>query len=134
MITINLPTQLRYLFSIIFGFYSFSFMGDSLNLLQYLTVYISPIDTQYFYDAMFIFASGTLLIYSLSNIKVTTVEEVNKKLQDTTLVVEDLIMQSPDAMCMCDVNGTIIKANMFFKDTFNILRRKPGPYGLTPMP
>jgi Signal transduction histidine kinase len=69
---------------------------------------------------MFIFASGTLLIYSLSNIKITTVEEMNKKLEDTSLVVEDLIMQSPDAMCMCDVNGTIIKANNLFKDLFKI--------------
>lgn len=120
LILINLPTQLRYLFSIIFGFYSFSFMGDSLNLLEDLAVYTSPIDVQYFYDAMFIFASGTLLIYSLSNIKITTVEEMNKKLEDTSLVVEDLIMQSPDAMCMFDVNGTIIKANNLFRDLFKI--------------
>ena len=60
---------------------------------------------------MFIFISLTLLIYALSNIKITSIEEVNKKLQDTSLVIDDLIMQSPDAMCMCDVDGHILKAN-----------------------
>jgi two-component sensor histidine kinase len=120
LLLINMPTQIRYLFTIIFGFYSLCFIGDCFNLLKYLSLYDPPIYPQYFYDGMVIFASGTLLIYALSNIKITTIEEVNKKLRDTSLVVEDLIMQSPDVMCMCDINGNIIKANNVFKDMFNI--------------
>jgi two-component sensor histidine kinase len=80
---------------------------------------------------MFIFVSGTLLIYSLSNIKVTTVEEVNKKLKDTTLVVEDLIMQSPDVMCMCNVNGKIIIANTMFWDNFDNLDSNSNIFNLS---
>ncbi|OPY30171.1 MAG: nitrate/nitrite sensor protein NarX [Methanocella sp. PtaU1.Bin125] len=121
LILINIPTKLRYLFSIIFGMSLLSFIGDSLKLLGHLELYDTLEYSQYFYDFMLIFISFTLLIYALSNIKITSIEEVNKKLQDTSLVIDDLIMQSPDAMCMCDVDGQIIKANEQFLKTFGIL-------------
>ena len=120
LILINMGTHLRYLLSIVFGFYSICFIGDVLNFFDYLNLYSSTINNQYFYDAMLLFASGSLMIYALSNIKITTIEEVNKKLKDTTLVVEDLIMQSPDLMCMCDPDGNIIKSNELFTEAFNI--------------
>jgi PAS domain S-box-containing protein len=71
---------------------------------------------------MFIFLSGMLLFYSLTNTKITTIEEVNKKLQDTSLVVEDLIKHSPDPMCMCDTDGTIINVKDSFLNTFDLKR------------
>jgi PAS domain S-box-containing protein len=121
LILINIPTKLRYLFAIIFGMSLLSFIGDSLKLLGYLELYDTLQYSQNFYDLMFIFISLTLLIYALSNIKITSIEEVNKKLRDTSLVIDDLIMQSPDAMCMCDVDGHILKANEQFLQTFGIL-------------
>ncbi len=120
LILINMPTQLRYLFFIIFGENALSFMGDIFNLLQYFHLYESNISPEYFYDVELLFLAGALLIYALSNIKITTIEEVNKKLKDTSLVVEDLINQSPDPMCMCDVNGNVLKANDDFNKVFYI--------------
>lgn len=125
LILINMPTKLRYLFSIIFCFYLLSFIGDSLKMLGY--IYNADVFnySQLFYDLMFIFMSITLLVYAFSNIKLTTVEEVNKKLEDTTLVIDDLILQSPIAMSMCDTNGEIVKTNRLFIDIFHLSQDEP---------
>jgi PAS domain S-box-containing protein len=69
---------------------------------------------------MFLLTSVTLLIYALSNIKIITIEEMNKKLQDTSIFIEDLISQSPDSMCMCNADGFIIKANSLFINSFDL--------------
>ena len=117
---INMPTKLRYIFAILSGYVILSFIGDASRLLGLLGIVDSYNYSYYIYDFMFIFISTALLIYTLSNIKITTVEEVNKKLQDTSIVVEDLIMQSPDQMCMCNDAGTIIKSNQSFSSLFNL--------------
>ncbi|HMK47528.1 MAG TPA: histidine kinase dimerization/phosphoacceptor domain -containing protein [Methanocella sp.] len=57
----------------------------------------------------------------MNSIKFINIEEVNKKLNDTALVIEDLIMQSPDGMCLCDPEGNIIKMNNSFANIFGIL-------------
>ena len=111
---INMPTKLRYIFAILSGYVILSFIGDASRLLGLLGIVDSYNYSYYIYDFMFIFISTALLIYALSNIKITTIEEVNKKLKDTSLVVEDLIMQSPDEMCMCKMHGKIIKSNEIF--------------------
>jgi two-component sensor histidine kinase/PAS domain-containing protein len=120
LIIINMPSKLRYLFSIFFGIYLLSFLGDTVSLLGALNLYEAPNYSQLIYAIMMLFISITLLIYALSNIRITSIEEINKKLEDTTLVVEDLLMQSPDAMCMCNDTGIILKANNRFIDIFNL--------------
>ena len=122
LILINIPTKQRYVYSILLGFYILSFMGDSLRLLSYTNLYETRDVSQIFYDIMLIYLSVTLIIYVLSNIKLTTIEEISKQLEDTTLVIEDLIMQSPDAVCMCDSNGNILKTNENFDRSFNIIK------------
>jgi PAS domain S-box-containing protein len=116
----SLPIKHRFIFSIIFGFSFLSLLGDTSQLLAFLNLYDTSSYSQICYDVMLIILSASLLIYSLVNVKTTSIEEVNKKLQDTTMVVDDLLMQSPDAMCMCDVNGLAIKVNNPFLTTFNL--------------
>ncbi|MCD1295578.1 hypothetical protein CUJ83_11265 [Methanocella sp. CWC-04] len=118
LILAYMPTQLRYIFSITFIYFILSFAGDSLTLIDYLGLYENVGGSQFFYDVMLIFMSVALLVYSLSNIKTITVEEVNKKLSDTRLLMDDLITQSPDAMCIHDTGGVIVRANAAFYDLF----------------
>ena len=121
LILINISTDVRYLLAIILGYFLLSFMGDMLNLIGHLNVYNTDQIPQHFYDMMLLFLSVTLLIYSMNSIKFINIEEVNKKLNDTALVIEDLIMQSPDGMCLCDPEGNIIKMNNSFANIFGIL-------------
>ncbi|CAJ35355.1 PAS domain-containing sensor histidine kinase [Methanocella arvoryzae] len=117
---INIPTQHRYIYSIIFIFYSISFIGDTCELIKFMNLYSLPDVSEIVYGFMFLFLIGALIAYLLSNVKFTTIEEVNKKLQDTTLVVEDLITQSPDPICMCDPAGNVLKTNSEFTKIMNI--------------
>lgn len=120
LILISLSTKLRYVFSIIFGYVVLSFIGDSLRLLSYSNVYQNINYSQTFYDLMLIFLSTTLIFYVLSNVKLTTVEDIVKKLENTTLVIDDLITQSPDPMGLFDSNGYLLKANDQFIQSFKI--------------
>lgn len=120
LILINIPTNRRYVLAIVFGFYILSFIGDSARLLEYLEIYNISGYAENIYGVMFLLAAISLLIYALSNIKIITIEEMDKKLQDTSLLVEDLIMQSPVAMCMCDSDGTILLSNNLFNSIFNL--------------
>lgn len=117
---INIPTKLRYLFSIVFGYSVLSFIGDIITLLDSLEIYNITTSPQLFFDIALIFLTVTMVTYVFSNIKTTSIEEINKKLEDTTLLVEDLISQSPDSMCMCENTGMIIRANETFLNTFGL--------------
>ncbi len=117
---INIPTKHRYLFSIIFGYCILSFAGDMLSLLKTLDVSSFNLAPQVFYDLALIFLTLTLVVYVLSNIKTQTIEEINKKLEDTTLLVQDMVTHSPDAMCMCDTDGTVLRANRTFYELFGL--------------
>lgn len=120
LIFINMPTKFRYPFIIIFSFYLFSFLGDIFRLYGYLNLYDTIGLSEYFYAIMVLFISFALLVYVFSNIRMVTIEEVNKKLEDTSLLVEDMILQSPDSMCVCDPSGVIVKSNNLFFETFNL--------------
>jgi signal transduction histidine kinase len=120
LIFIYAPTQVRYLLSIIFIYSALSFIGDFLNLLKSLNVFIISVDPGIFYDAMLLFAVGAFLIYSLfREVSTTTVEEVNKKLDDTRHIMEDIIMQFPLGICIFDLNGDAVLGNDRFFTTFN---------------
>jgi PAS domain S-box-containing protein len=88
--------------------------GDALMLLQYLGFYRTIGYAQFFYDGMIIFGGVSLLFIALGNVKVITVEEVNKKLFDVESLMSDLVMQSPDAICIFDVEGRAVMANAAF--------------------
>lgn len=114
LILTSMENQLRYVISIPVCAYLFSMGGDALMLLQYLGFYDTIGYAQLFYDGMIIFGGVSLLFMVLGNVKVTTVEEVNKKLYDVRSLMSDLVMQSPDAICIFDVDGYAVLANQTF--------------------
>jgi PAS domain S-box-containing protein len=120
LLLVNIPTNRKYLLSIVFALYTLSFLGDAARLLGYLNIYDLSYYSESIYGVMFLLTSVTLLIYALSNIKIITIEEMNKKLQDTSIFIEDLISQSPDSMCMCNAEGYILKANESFVNLFDL--------------
>jgi PAS domain S-box-containing protein len=120
LILVNIPTNRKYILSIVFALYTLSFLGDAARLLGYLNIYDLTYYSESIYGVMFLSTSVTLLIYALSNIKIITIEEMNKKLQDTSIFIEDLISQSPDSMCMCNADGYVLKANALFKNFFDL--------------
>lgn len=114
LILTSMENQLRYVISIPVCAYLFSMGGDALMLLQYLGINNTIGYAQFFYDGMIIFGGLALLFMALGNVKVTTVEEVNKKLYDVRSLMSDLVMQSPDAICIFDVDGNAVLANQAF--------------------
>ena len=122
LLLINMPTKSRYLYSILFGYIIFSFIGDSARLLGLFNIIDTYGYSYYIYDIMFVFISIALLIYAFSNLKISSVEEMNRKLQDSNIVIKYLITQSPDAMCMCDDSGFIIIANDQFANAFKLIK------------
>ncbi|OPY25878.1 MAG: sensory histidine kinase AtoS [Methanocella sp. PtaU1.Bin125] len=111
---IYMDNQFRYVLSLLFMFFLISLIGDTLSLLDFLDIYSVALLAEFVYDVMVIFAALALLFYSLGNIKVTTVEEVNRKLHDSRSLIEDLLLQSPVAMSIFDLNGTAMHANAAF--------------------
>ena len=115
----SLANQYKYIFSIIFLFIFISLIGDSLNLIDLLDLYTTSSYSQFFYDLMLIITSIAMLIYCLLNIKTISVEEVNRKLDDTRLQMNDIIKHSPDAMFICDSKGDLVTHNEQFLKIFN---------------
>lgn len=108
--------KLRYLLSIILITYLASTVADFLMLVDSLAIFKTYDMANLVYAVMVNVSGMALLAYSLGNIKVVTVEEVSKKLDDVTLLMSDLVEQSPLAICMCDTAGIIVTANDRFLD------------------
>src|SRR5271157_1033580 len=112
VISIYTPTKVRYIISIGFAVYFLSFFGDATSLMSNLGISSVSAYPEHIYDLMLLVLVGGLLIYSfLSNIRSTTVEEVNKKLDDTRHIMEDIILQSPDAICVFSPEGDLLLTN-----------------------
>ena len=112
VIAMYTPTKVRYIISIGFAVAFLSFLGDTTNLMSCLGISSVSTYPEYIYDLMLVVLVGGLLIYSfLSNIRSTTVEEVNKKLDDTRHIMDDMIMQSPDAICVFNPEGDLLLTN-----------------------
>ncbi|WP_424358257.1 PAS domain-containing sensor histidine kinase [Methanocella sp. MCL-LM] len=122
LILTHLPGKLRYLLSIIMITYMFSTVADVLMLMDGLRLLAAFDLASLGYALMINFTGLALLAYSLGNIKVVTVEEVSRKLDDVTLLMSDLVEQSPLAICMCDTAGTIVTANDRFLEICGLRR------------
>jgi PAS domain S-box-containing protein len=121
LVLIYAPTQMRYIFSIIFVYVFLSFLGDISSLVEYLGIYSVPIEPEFFYDTMLLFAVVAFLIYSFfREVSTTTVEEVSKRLSDTRHAMDDLIRQMPDAACVFSPSGEVVTTNEPFLKTFGV--------------
>jgi len=132
MLAINyMQNQFRYIFSVLIVYFLLALAGDAFNLLSSLGLYSRPGDVVYVYLIMFIFMAVSLLFFTLSRIKITTVEEVDQQLRDTLSLMQDLIMQSPDAICIFDLDGEIVQANPQFLQLISDNHREgPGKLNL----
>ncbi|BAI62265.1 putative histidine kinase [Methanocella paludicola SANAE] len=110
----SMENELRYILSIPICAFLFSLAGDVLMLMDFLGLYDTIGYAQVFYDGMLFFAGLAMLFFALGNVNVTTIEEVNKKLFDAKRLMSDLVMQSPDAICIFDVDGYAVLANQTF--------------------
>jgi len=110
-----MKNQLRYVLWILLVYSMINLTGDSLNLIGFAGAFQTTGYSQFFYDLSYIFTAAALLIYTMSKIEVTTVEEVDKKLRDTRSMIYELIMQSPDAICIFDADGEAQIANSPFR-------------------
>jgi signal transduction histidine kinase len=115
VLTLNhMQNQFRYVSWMLLVYFLLSLAGDALSLLGYLGVIDTVWAAQYFFDLMLIFSAAALLLYAVTRVRITTVEEVSRKLSDTRGLVSDLVMQSPDAICIFDAGGDAVLANDAF--------------------
>lgn len=122
LVLITLPTQHRYLFSILFIYVFMSLIGDTLRLFDILGMSDSWALSQFVYDIMFTFIAAALLLYSSKTITSMPIEEVHKKLDDTRRFMDDMLMQMPDPVCIIDTSGRTIQVNDAFVDMFHVDR------------
>lgn len=132
LLLINLPNMRRYFFTILFIFFLLNFLPDVLNLYTYLSLQ-TAVNVSYsnpgsltIYSGAEVFLTIALLLYSSRNINPETVEEVRETLQDTRCMMNDLIAQSPDAICICDAGGNAITLNDTFTRVFQVGPPEPG--------
>lgn len=114
LIVTCMENQLRYILLVPVSFFLFSLAGDVLNLLAYLGLYDTITYPQYFYNGMSVLGGLILFFIALRNVKVTTVEEMDKELYDVRRLMSDLVLQSPDAICIFDMGGKAVQANNAF--------------------
>lgn len=117
LVLTHMSGKLRYLLSIILITFLLSIVADVTVLIDSLGLYDAFDLGSLVYAVMINFEGLALLAYSLGNIKIVTVEEVSRQLDDINMLMSDLVAESPLAICMCDTAGVIIMANDRFLDT-----------------
>jgi PAS domain S-box-containing protein len=123
----NLQVELKYLIISIFGFCLLNSIGDMVYLISYIADISLISDNRYFitgivYSASVLFLSSMWFIYLTNDIRQKALGRLSKKLKDTALAMENIVMQSPDAMCICDTGGKVVLANDMFLDMLNVKR------------
>jgi PAS domain S-box-containing protein len=78
--------------------------------------------TNFVYNTALMFMAVLLFLYSSDTFKARAVEGMRKRLKDTQLFVDDIIQQSPDAMCIFDRHGKVALANDAFFRIFGLKR------------
>ncbi len=106
-----MPTGYRYIFTVIILVGILCFTADGMLLITTLGLADFTQIYQYSYGALILIGTMAMIGLSLVNITPTTVEEVDKKLSDTRMQMEDIVMQSPDATALFNKDGDVIMAN-----------------------
>jgi PAS domain S-box-containing protein len=107
----HMATQYRYPFAVIFACALISFLGDSMSMVSNLGLIDLRAYSHSSLGLVLITSTIAMVFLSLVRIRTTTVEEVGRELSDTRMQLEDIIAQSPDAMALFDVDGTMLMAN-----------------------
>lgn len=123
----NLGDDLRYLILIIAEFVLINSLGDLIYELRWVFSinYIFSVKTgrvtDIIYNVSLIFMVAALLLYN-SGVKKRALEEVNKNVHREKHLMDDVVMQSPEAMCICDSRGNITLVNDTLLGIFNTRR------------
>jgi PAS domain S-box-containing protein len=133
---LNIKDDLRYLIMTISGFIVINSLGDLIFELRWLFSlnYIFSIKTaeltDVIYNVALVFIVAALVIYE-SGVGREAFHRVSQKKYDTGYVMEDVVMQSLAAMCVCDIDGNITLVNDSLLGLFNAKRPDyPGNYNL----
>jgi hypothetical protein len=116
LINMGLKLELKFLIMIVAVFTLINMSSDILFTMRWLlplkylfSFNVSSI-TDLIYNISLIFMAVALLIYN-SSIRSRAIEDIKRKLTDTRLFVDDVIMHSPDAMCVFYPDGKVTLMN-----------------------
>ncbi len=135
LLYMGLGDDLKYIVMVIGIFVFVNSLADFIYELRWLLPlnYIYSIKTvrvtDFVYNVSLIFMALALMMYD-SSFKRKAMDEVNKKLYDTKHLMDSVVMQSPDATCICDPSGGIVLVNDVFLDLLGI-RRADIPIGFS---
>ncbi len=122
----DLPKDIKTLFLLIAVYFCLEVVGDAANLYALLQLrtavgagYITVVSAICFSMAD-IFLTAALGLYSWKTINPFTVKMINDKLIDTRRMMNDLIGQSPDAICIYSPEGNAVTANERFYRIQNV--------------
>lgn len=127
LLYMNLGDDLKYVVLVIGEFVFINSIGDLLYELRWLFSMDSIFSvktvrvTDFIYNVSLIFMVAALMMYD-SSFKRRATDEVNKKLYDTKHLMDSVIMQSPDAMCICDAGGNLALINDALLKLFGVQR------------
>ena len=127
LLLMNLKVNLKYLLISIFIFCLINSTGDIVNLVNFLTNISILSENLYYitgiiYNASILFLSSALFVYTTNDIREKTLGSLIKKLKDTTLAMENIVMKSPDAMGIFDTSGRAALVNDHFLEVLGMKR------------
>lgn len=115
----NTKIDLKYLIMSLFIFCLVNSIGDIIYEINFLYESSFMSENLYYitgvvYNVSILFLSSALFIYTTNDIREKTLGRLSKKLKDTTLAMENIVMKSPDAICIFDTAGRAALVNDHF--------------------
>ncbi len=127
LLHMGLGDDLKYIVMVIGGFVFINSLADIIYTMRWLLSmeYIFSVKTgmmtDFIYNVSLVFMVAALVMYD-SSFKRKAMDEVNRKLHDTKHLVDSVVMQSPDATCICDPRGNVVLVNDAFLELFGARR------------
>jgi PAS domain S-box-containing protein len=127
LLYMGLGDDLKYIVLVIGEFVFINSIADLIFEMRWLFSmdYIFSVKTvqvtDLIYNVSLVFMVAALMMYD-SRFKRRAMDEVNKKLYDTTHLMDRVVMQSPDAMCICDSEGNVVLINDALLKLFGVQR------------
>ncbi len=127
LLYMSLRDDLKYIVMVIGGFVLINSLADFIYELRWLLPmeYIFSVKagtmTDFIYNVSLVFMVAALMMYD-SSFKRKAMDEVNRKLHDTRQLMDSVVMQSPDATCICDPEGNVVLVNDALLELFGARR------------
>ena len=123
----NLKINLKYLLMALFIFCLVNSAGDMIYEVHFIYETSILSENLYYitgiiYNASILALTSALFIYTTNDILKRALGGLRNKLKDTTLAMENIVMKSPDAICIFDTSGKAVLVNDHFLDLFGMKR------------